>query len=217
VYKKINSHQFYNKVQNPVSNFGRIFFDFFFHFLCLRQQIQMKTIKEIRNLLGLSQADMGEYLGVSQALASFAEAGKRSLPSRAEARLVYISNQIEAALASPAPARFIPIQQAQKAETKQAFEDHAIECQRKIKKLKSALKRLQPVDEQQSLAIRMPGSGKSIESQKSLEELYVDLLIREAWESAGQSENSARELLLFQIEMQEYEQRKALERAGEFG
>ncbi len=177
----------------------------------------MKTIKEIRNLLGLSQTDMGQYLGVSQAIACFAEAGKRSLPSRAEARLVYISNQIEVAQTSPVPAKFAPIQQAQNAETKQAFEDHAIECQRKIKKLKAALKRLQPVDEQQSLAIRMPGSGKSIESQKSLEELYVDLLIREAWESAGQSENSARELLLFQIEMQEYEQRKALERAGEFG
>jgi hypothetical protein len=43
------------------------------------------------------------------------------------------------------------------------------------------------------------------------------MLIRKARESAGQSENSARELLLFQIEMQEYEQQKALERAGEFG
>jgi len=48
----------------------------------------MSILKEIRELTGLSQKQLAEWLGVSKSLVQFAENGQRNLPKEASAKLI---------------------------------------------------------------------------------------------------------------------------------
>ncbi len=167
----------------------------------------MRSMKRLRETLGLSQEQLAIYLGVTRSLLSMAEMGKRSLPVKAFVKL----SELEKSLRSNVQYKAASLQQHATADAA-VVRSHAKKCMARAAGIKLQLTALEKNYQQCLTALLATGHLMSLlpegEAGKK-DRLWLELLELQTLKKMKDCGNAAQVILQLRINALEHEARQA--------